>query len=80
MVAIYIQAWKKWSQRISTSHHADTPRTRMKKLAPLRMSHSGPPNCFCVIAMRGITNGRRGKFLASKPQKTGGMRKSHAME
>src|SRR2546423_14444314 len=41
MAAMYIQAWKKCSQRMSASQNAETARTTMKIVAPTTISHSG---------------------------------------
>src|SRR5256885_14059436 len=41
MAAMYIQAWKKCSQRMSASQNAEAARTTMKIVAPTTISHSG---------------------------------------
>jgi hypothetical protein len=58
------------SQDIAASHQADTARTRMKKPAPIKISHSGPPNLLVSAVMQAITKEHWLEFpLWVKPQK-----------
>src|SRR5260370_9602557 len=50
---------------MSASQNADTPSTRMKKPPPIKISHSGAPNCCSGFFMNESTRAREEKFPRS---------------
>jgi hypothetical protein len=50
---------------MSGSQNADTPNTKMKILAPNRITPSGAPNCQYELLMNHLTNCKVKKFRLS---------------
>jgi len=51
---------------MSASKKADTPKTKIKTLAPIKTSHSGAPNCCSGFFMKNTTKMCTEKFLGAK--------------